>query len=95
MIKLDISDGFYRVWLSVADIPSLGVALPPGPDGEQLVAFPLGASDGLGSEPAVFLRGHGDRRRHGQRHVGVQRPHRRAPSFGRPRRLDAPNVRLA
>jgi hypothetical protein len=26
--KVDIADGFYRVWLLLSDIPTLGVALP-------------------------------------------------------------------
>ena len=31
MAKIDIADGFYRVWLQVEDIPKLGVALPLAP----------------------------------------------------------------
>ena len=41
MMKVDIADGFYRVGLAPEDVPSLGVCLPPGPDGKTLVAFPL------------------------------------------------------
>ena len=41
MMKVDISDGFYSVGLAPEDITSLGVCLPPGPDGKTLVAFPL------------------------------------------------------
>ena len=41
MIKVDITDGFYCVGLAPEDVPSLGVCLPPGPDGKTLVAFPL------------------------------------------------------
>ena len=37
--KIDIADGFYRVWLRVADIPKLGVVLPTGHS--PLMAFPL------------------------------------------------------
>ena len=54
MIKVDISDGFYRVWLSVADIPALAVAMPPGPNGEQLVAFPLVLPMGWVQSPPYF-----------------------------------------
>jgi len=54
MLKVDIADGFYRVWLSAADIPKLGVALPPGPDGEQLVAFPLVLPMGWVESPPHF-----------------------------------------
>lgn len=31
LAKIDIADGFYRVWLQVADIPKLGVVLPTSP----------------------------------------------------------------
>ena len=41
MIKVDIADVFYRVGLAPEDVPSLGLCLPPGPDGKTLVAFPL------------------------------------------------------
>ena len=41
MMKVDIADGFYRVGLAPEDVLSLGVCLPPGPDGKTLVAFPL------------------------------------------------------
>jgi hypothetical protein len=41
MIKIDLSDGFYRVPLRPADIPTLGVAYPSLPGAEKLVAFPL------------------------------------------------------
>lgn len=39
--KIDIADGFYRVWLQWADIPKLGVALPTSAGRPMLVAFPL------------------------------------------------------
>lgn len=35
LAKIDIADGFYRVWLQLQDIPKLGVVLPTAPD------FPL------------------------------------------------------
>ena len=41
MMKVDIVDGFYCVSLVPEDVLSLGVCLPPGPDGKTLVAFPL------------------------------------------------------
>ena len=41
MMKVDIADGFYCVGLAPEDVPSLGVCIPPGPDGKTLVAFPL------------------------------------------------------
>ena len=41
MLKLDLSDGFYRVCLQAEDIPILGVAFPVGPGEEPLVALLL------------------------------------------------------
>ena len=41
LYKVDISDGFYRVWLHAEDIPKLGVAFLAEQAGEYLVAFPL------------------------------------------------------
>lgn len=41
LAKIDIADGFYRVWLQLDDIPKLGVALPTAPGLPPLVAFPL------------------------------------------------------
>ncbi len=39
--KIDIADGFYRMWLQTWDIPKLGVVLPTAPGEDTLVAFPL------------------------------------------------------
>ena len=41
LAKIDVADGFYRVWLQMADIPKLGVALPTAPNADPLVALPL------------------------------------------------------
>ena len=41
MAKIDIADGFYRIWVRAEDVPKLGVALPPVPGQPPLVAFPL------------------------------------------------------
>ena len=46
MMKVDITDNFYCVGLAPEDVPSLGVCLPPGPDGNTLVASPLVLSMG-------------------------------------------------
>ena len=40
-IKIDIADGFNRVWLAASNIPKLGVAYPSLPGEPLLVAFPL------------------------------------------------------
>ena len=54
MIKVDVADGFYRLWTSPQDIPNLGVAFPPAPDGTPLVAFPLTLPMGWKSSPPFF-----------------------------------------
>ena len=51
---MDISDGFYRVWLRVEDIPKLGVTFPSERPGEHLVAFPLVLPMGWVSSPPYF-----------------------------------------
>jgi hypothetical protein len=41
MIKLDISDGFYRIGINIDNIPKLGVVFPMLPSDKPLIAFPL------------------------------------------------------
>ena len=41
MMKVDISDGFYRVNLALDDIAKLGVVFPVRDGQQPLVAFPL------------------------------------------------------
>ena len=52
--KLDVADGFYQVRLEASGIPALGVALPPLPGGEPLVAFPLVLPMGWTESPPYF-----------------------------------------
>jgi hypothetical protein len=54
MIKVDISDGFYRLQLSPSGIPSLGVVFPTAVGEEPLVAFPLVLPMGWVSSPPFF-----------------------------------------
>ena len=54
LCKIDISDGFYRIWLRLNDIPKLGVAFPTEVNGEPLVAFPLVLPMGWVSSPPYF-----------------------------------------
>ena len=54
MMKVDLSDGFYRVNLNIDDIPKLGVAFPTKPGEEQLVAFPLVLPMGWKNSPPIF-----------------------------------------
>ena len=54
LLKLDISDGFYRIDLAIDDIPKLGVVFPTRPGEEPLVAFPLVLPMGWKNSPPVF-----------------------------------------
>ena len=54
MLKLDISDGFYRMAVAPTDIPKLGVAFPTRPGSEPLIALPLVLPMGWKNSPPVF-----------------------------------------
>ena len=54
LLKLDISDRFYRVNLNIDDIPKLGVAFPTKPGEPHLVAFPLVLPMGWKNSPPIF-----------------------------------------
>ena len=52
--KIDIADGFYRVWLDIAHIPTLAVAIPTLPGEPQLLALPLALPMGWTQSPPAF-----------------------------------------
>lgn len=54
LIKVDISDGFYRMKVADSSIPVLGVSFPTLPGEEPLVAFPLVLPMGWISSPPYF-----------------------------------------
>ncbi len=54
MIKLDISDGFYRIGLNIDDIPKLGVVFPMLPGDKPLILFPLILPMGWKNSPPIF-----------------------------------------
>ncbi len=54
MIKLDISDGFYRIGLNIDDIPKLGVVFPTLPGDKPLTAFPLVLPMGWTNSPPIL-----------------------------------------
>ena len=55
LIKIDISDGFYRIALNIDDIPKLGVVVFPTLPGEEpLVAFPLVLPMGWSNSPPIL-----------------------------------------
>ncbi len=54
LAKIDIADGFYRVWLQIADIQKLGVVLPTSPGQPPLIAFPLTLPMGWVESPPYF-----------------------------------------
>jgi hypothetical protein len=53
-IKIDLANGFYRVWLKTDDIPKLGVAFPQLEGEEPLFAFPLSLPMGWTESPPYF-----------------------------------------
>ena len=53
-LKLDIADGFYRVWLRVCDVPTLAVSIPTLPGEEPLLALPLALPMGWTQSPPAF-----------------------------------------
>jgi hypothetical protein len=54
MAKVDLADGFYRLWLASRDIPNLGAVFPTHDDEEPLVALPLTLPMGWVSSPPYF-----------------------------------------
>ena len=52
--KVDVSDGFYRVWLCTSSVAKLGVALPKMQGLPELVAFPLVLPMGWTESPPYF-----------------------------------------
>jgi hypothetical protein len=52
--KLDIADGFYRIWLLPRDIPKLGVLFPQCDGEEPLIGFPLALPMGWIHSPPYF-----------------------------------------
>ena len=54
LMKVDLSDGFYRVDLSIDDAPKLGVVFPTRPNEEPLVAIPLVLPMGWKNSPPIF-----------------------------------------
>ena len=54
LLKLDLSDGFYRVLIHDLDIPMLGVAFPIAPGEPPLVALPLVLPMGGTKSPPYF-----------------------------------------
>jgi hypothetical protein len=54
LIKVDIADGFYRIWVNTDDIPKLAVSLPPLEGTEPLLALPLVLPMGWTQSPPLF-----------------------------------------
>lgn len=54
LAKIDVADGFYRVWVQLTDVPKLGVVLPTAPGCEPLIAFPLALPMGWVESPPYF-----------------------------------------
>ena len=54
MIKVDIADGFYRLFISASSVATLGVVFPQHPDEEPLIAFPSVLHMGWIGSPPFF-----------------------------------------
>jgi hypothetical protein len=54
LFKVDIADGFYRIWLNTNGIPKLAVSLPALHGEEPLVALPLVLPMGWTESPQFF-----------------------------------------
>ena len=54
LIKVDVSDGFYRIDLRPTDVPKLGVVFPLEPGEEPMVAFPMCLPMGWTMSPPIF-----------------------------------------
>ena len=52
--KVDIADGFHRIWLLPRNIPNLGVLFPTLPGEQELIAFPLTLPMGWVASPPYF-----------------------------------------
>jgi hypothetical protein len=52
--KINVADGFYRLWIQVRDVARLGVVFPTAPDCTPLVAFPLALPMGWIESPPYF-----------------------------------------
>jgi hypothetical protein len=52
--KIDISDGFYLIWVRASDIPKSSVLFPSADDDEYLVGFPLALPMGWTKAPKIF-----------------------------------------
>jgi hypothetical protein len=79
-LKIDIADGFYRVWLRLEDIPKLAVAIPNLPGEESLLALPLALPMGWTQSPPVFCavtETIADEANKRLRHQAKSKPHRR------------------
>ena len=65
-LKVDLSDGFYRVNLNIDDIPKLGFVFPTKPAEPQMVAFPLVFFHGVKKHSPNFHDGNQNYFQHGQ-----------------------------
>jgi hypothetical protein len=54
MSKIDIADGFYRVWVRARDVPKLGILFPSQDGEDYLIGFPLALPMGWTESPKIF-----------------------------------------
>ena len=54
LLKADVSDGFYRIWLCPEDATKLGLIFPSGADEETMVSINLTLTTGWKNPPPLF-----------------------------------------
>jgi len=54
MSKIDIADGFYRIWLAPEDIPKLAIIFPTEKGEDELIGLPLTLPMGWKESPPYF-----------------------------------------
>jgi hypothetical protein len=52
--KIDIADGFYRIWVRASDVPKLGILFPAASGEEYMVGFPSALPMGWTKSPKIF-----------------------------------------
>jgi hypothetical protein len=54
LYKIDITDGFYRIWVRTSDVPKLGIRFSTALGEEYLLGFPLALPMGSTESPKIF-----------------------------------------
>jgi hypothetical protein len=52
--KINIADGFYRIWINATNVPKPGIIFPTNPGEDPLTGFPLVLLMGWMQSPPLF-----------------------------------------